>query len=100
MNPIPMHHGFHYLTSMPFTNEQKWILDYAKYYEDEKGIRILEIWNRIVKLQLKLIDAKKDNNLNLFKDIWNETVRLKNQITPYRDHEHGFRCSGRLLLCH
>ncbi len=82
-NPVPMHHGFHYLTSMPFTNDQKWILDYSKYYEEEKGIRILEIWNRIVKLQLQLIDAKKDNNLNLFRDIWNETVRLKDQITPF-----------------
>lgn len=82
-NPVPIHHGFHYLSSMPFLPEQKWLLDYSKYYEDEKGIRILEIWNRIVKLQLQLIDAKRDNNVTLFKDIWNETVRLKRQISPF-----------------
>jgi hypothetical protein len=81
--PVPYHHGYHYLSSMPFLPEQKWLLQYAKYYEEEKGIRILEIWNRIVKLQLQLIDAKIDNNKQLFKDIYNETVRLKRQIAPF-----------------
>lgn len=79
-SPVPIHHGFHYLSSMPFMPEQKWLLKYAAYYEDEKGIRILEIWNRIVKLQLQLLDAAKDGNEVLFKDIWNETVRLKRQM--------------------
>lgn len=82
-NPVPWHHGFHYVSSMPYTAEQKWLLDYAKYYEEERGIRILDIWNRIVKLQLQLIDAKKDNNVNLFRDIYNETIRLKQQISPF-----------------
>ena len=82
-NPVPWHHGFHYVSSMPYTNEQKWLLDYAKYYEEERGIRILEIWNRIVNLQIQLLDAKRDNDRKLFKDIWNETVRLKRQIAPF-----------------
>ncbi len=82
-NPMPWHHGFHYVSSMPYSNEQKWLLDYGKYYEEEKGIRIFDIWNRIVKLQLQLIDAKKDNDTKMFRDIWNETIRLKNQIAPF-----------------
>jgi hypothetical protein len=83
LNPVPWHHGFHYVSSMPYSKEQKWLLDYAKYYEEEKGIRILEIWNRIVKLQVQLIDAKKDGNLNMFRDLWNETVRLRQKIAPF-----------------
>ena len=82
-NPIPWHHGHHYVSSMPYTAEQKWLLDFGKYYEDEAGIRILDIWNRIIKLQLQLIDAKKDNNKKQFKDIWNETIRLKRKIQPF-----------------
>lgn len=82
-NPVPWHHGFHYLSSMPYTAEQKWLLDYAKYYEEERGVRILEVWNRIVNLQVQLIDAKKENNVKLFTDLWNETIRLKQKITPF-----------------
>ncbi len=82
-NPVPWHHGFHYVSSMPYTAEQKWLLEYANYYEEEKGIRLFEIWNRIVKLQLQLLDAHKENSVILFKDIWNETMRLKRQISPF-----------------
>jgi hypothetical protein len=82
-NPVPMHHGFHYVSSMPYSADQKWLLDYGKYYEEEKGIRIFEIWNRIVSVQMQLIDAKKQSNLNLFRDLLNETVRLRRQITPF-----------------
>ena len=68
---------------MPYTAEQKWLLDYSKYYEEERGIRILEVWNRIVNLQVQLIDAKKENNPGMFRDIWNETIRLRKQIAPF-----------------
>ena len=53
--PIPWHHGFHYSSSMPYTAEQKWLLDIGNYYEKERGIRFFEIWNRIIKLQLPLL---------------------------------------------
>lgn len=82
-NPVPWHHGFHYVSSMPFSAGQKWLLDYAEYYEKEAGIPILSIWNRIVKFQLDLIPAAKEKNAKLYKDIWNETVRLKKQILPF-----------------
>lgn len=81
--PIRQHHGFRYVSSMPFLQEQKWLLDYGKYYEEEAGIMLFDIWNRVVKLQLELITAYLDKKPALFKDIWNEVVRLKKQITPF-----------------
>lgn len=81
-NPIQWHHGFHYVSSMPYTNDQKWLLDFGRYYE-EKGIRIFEIWNRIVKMQMQVIQAAKIDDKNEFKNLWNEVVRLKKQITPF-----------------
>ncbi len=82
-SPVKQHHGFRYVSSMPYTQDQKWLLEYGNYYEQEAGIRLFEVWNRIVKLQLQLVEAKKANERGLFKDIWNETVRLKRQITPF-----------------
>lgn len=81
-NPIPFHHGFHYVSSMPYTADQKWILDFGKYYE-EAGIRIFDIWNRVIRIQLQIIEAARSDNKKEFKDLWNETIRLKKQITPF-----------------
>lgn len=82
-NPIRQHHGFRYVSSMPFMPEQKWLLDYGKYYEEEAGIMLFDIWNRVVKLQMELITSYIDKKPKLFKDIWNEVVRIKQQITPF-----------------
>ncbi len=82
-NKVTQHHGFRYVSSMPFMPEQKWLLEYASYYEEEAGIRLFEIWNRIVKLQLDVISAYKQEDKSLFRDLWNETVRLKKQIIPF-----------------
>ncbi len=80
---IRQHHGFRYVSSMPYTREQMWLLRYGDYYMDEAGIPIFDIWNRIVKLQIQVIEAYKAGDKRLFKDIWNETVRLKKQIAPF-----------------
>jgi len=82
-DPVRQHHGFRYVSSMPFMQEQKWLLDYGKYYEEEAGVMLFDVWNRIVKLQLELITAYLDQKPALYKDIWNEVVRLKKQITPF-----------------
>ena len=82
-SPVPQHHGFRYVSSMPYSQDQKWLLDYGNYYQEEAGIFLFDIWNRIVKMQVQLIEAKHSNDNNLFKDIWNEIVRLKKQITPF-----------------
>lgn len=80
---ITQHHGFRFVSSMPFMPEQKWLLDYAKYYEEEANIQIFDIWNQIVKLQLELISATKAGNKAMYSQIWNETVRLKAKIAPF-----------------
>lgn len=79
LNPVHFHHGFKYSTSMPPT-EGRWILEYAKYYEQEAGVHLFEIWNRIVKLQLELLEI---NNPKHFAELWNEIARIKKQITPF-----------------
>lgn len=86
-NPIAKHHGFRYVSSMPYSQEQKWLLDYGKYYEDEAGIQIFNIWNRIVKFQLQLIQAKLDDDSKLFVNIWREIIRLKQQIAPFNSKQ-------------
>jgi len=80
--PIEWHHGFHYVSSMPHCIEQKWLTDFGKYYEDELGILIFSIWNRIVKMQLELIPAWYAKNLELFKNILLEIARLRHQMLP------------------
>lgn len=82
-NPIRQHHGFRYVSSMPFAHDQRWLLDYGDYYEKEAGIMLFDIWNRIVKMQLQLIEAKQKDDTRLFTDIWNEITRLKRQIAPF-----------------
>jgi len=81
--PVKQHHGFRYVSSMPYSQDQRWLLNFGNYYEQEAGIRIFEIWNRIVKMQLQLISAAKKDNAVLFKDIWNEIIRLRKQIVPF-----------------
>lgn len=86
-HPVAQHHGFRYVSSMPYSAEQRWLLKYGNYYMEQAGIPLFDIWNRIVKLQMQLITAYKDNDTRLFRDIWNETVRLKKQITPFVSKE-------------
>lgn len=81
--PLLKHHGNTFLSSMPYTPEQKWLLEPAKYYEEERGIRLFDTWNKIVRLQMQLIDAKLAYDVGLFRDIWNETIRLRQTITPF-----------------
>lgn len=83
-NPVPWHHGFHYSSSMPYTAEQKWLLDLGNYYEKERGIRLFEVWNKIVRLQLELLVCE---SVTEFKRIWNETIRLKREIAPFVSKE-------------
>jgi len=82
-NPILQHHGFRYVSSMPYSQDQRWLLDFGSYYEEEAGIRLFEVWNRVVKLQIQLLEANKDSDVILFRNIWNEIIRLKRQITPF-----------------
>lgn len=82
-NPITKHHGFRYVSSMPFSQDQKWLLDFADYYQEEKGIQLFDLWNRIVKLQLLQIQAQQKHDVKLFKELWLEAKRLKAKIAPF-----------------
>lgn len=81
--PIYKHHGSTFTSSMGYLPEHKWLTEPAKYYEDEAGIRIFEIWNKIVNLQLQLIKAKLNHDEIQAIELWKETIRLKRQITPF-----------------
>jgi hypothetical protein len=80
---LEKHHGSTFTSSMGYLPEHKWMTDPAQYYEDEAGIRIFEIWNKIVNLQLQLIKAKLDNDEVLAVELWHEAGRLRKQITPF-----------------
>lgn len=82
-SPVLKHHGNAFFSSMPYEPEQKWLLEPADYYETERGVHLFDVWNKIVKLQMQLIDAKIAQDAALFKELWNETVRLRRTITPF-----------------
>ena len=86
-NPIKQHHGFRYVSSMPYTQDQRWLLEFGNYYQEEAGIMVFDIWNRIIKLQMELITAAISNNPRLFKEIWNEVKRLKQKIVPFTSRD-------------
>ena len=82
-HPVLKHHGNTFLSSMAYTPEQRWLLEPAGYYEEERGIRLFDVWNRIVSLQMQLIDAQINQDVKLFRDLWNEIQRLRRTITPF-----------------
>lgn len=82
-HPILKHHGSTFLSSMVYTPEQRWLLEPAAYYEEEAGVHILDVWNKIVNLQLQLIEAKRQGEASLFRDIWNEMQRMRQNIMPF-----------------
>lgn len=96
-NPITQHHGFCYFTSMPTSKEGRWILRYADYYKQERGIRLFDVWNRIVAMQIDMLDVAraykqaKDGGTEHqrsearaeFRARWSEISRLREQIRPF-----------------
>ena len=68
---------------MPYEPSQRWLLEPAKYYEEERGIVLIDTWNRIVRLQMQLIDAKEAGDTVRFREIWNEAARLRRTIQPF-----------------
>jgi len=76
---INFHLGEFHSTSMPITQEGKWILDEAGYYLNDFGIDIISIWKQVVNLQISLLDAEDKKDFQL---IWNEIQRLRRLIAP------------------
>lgn len=96
-NPITQHHGYSYFTSMPTSKEGRWVLKYFDYYLQDRGIRLFDIWNRIVALQVDILEvyrqyheAKDQGKVAEAKDAnaefvrrWQEIHRLQRQIMPF-----------------
>lgn len=91
-NPLFKHHGNTFLSSMPYAPEQRWLLEAAKYYEEERGVQLFDTWNKIAKLYLQLIDAKINDDLPLFREIWNECIRMRRTITPFVSSDGTLFC--------
>lgn len=99
--PVNIHHGFKFSTSMPVNKEGRWVLEYADYYKQERGIRLWEIWNRIVAQQMDILSvvqeyksakahdrtADASDLLHQFQRQMNEIQRLRRQITPFVSKE-------------
>lgn len=96
---VSMHHGAKYSTSMPVSKEGRWVLEYADYYLRERGIRIFDLWNRIVAQQMELLNTAEQyrdpNNSGCtrqdlrrqFTLQWNEISRLRQQMCPFVSKE-------------
>ena len=82
-NPVLKHHGNCFLSSMPYTAEQNWLLEPAGYYEKERGIPLFAKWNKMVNVQMSMIEAAIAHDSHLFADLWNECVRMRKEITPF-----------------
>ena len=76
---IPWHLGEQHSTSMPYSNETKWILETGNYYLQEYGIDYFSLWKQVVKMQVELLDIKDQYD---FKLQWNEIQRLRKKMKP------------------
>lgn len=74
-----LHHGMHLTTSMPWTESGRWILKEADYYASQYGVRLFEVWNRMVALQMELLDTQTPAQ---FAECWNEIEQLRAMIPP------------------
>ena len=98
-HPVAMHHGFKFSTSMPVNKEGRWVLEYADYYYQERGIRLFDTWNRVVMAQVELLKVVAEykrlsssgcdcsDAVAEFRQQWNEIVRLRAQIAPFVSRE-------------
>lgn len=82
-HPVFKHHGNLFTSSMPYTLEQQWLLEPADYYERERGINLFAKWNKLVDTQMQLIGAKLQNDVHLFRELWNECQRQRREIVPF-----------------
>lgn len=96
-NPVHIHHGYKFSTSMPINKEGRWVLEYGNYYKEERGIRLWDVWNRIVAQQVDVLgvvaqykaakahgkESEANDLLQQFRSSMNEIQRLKRQISPF-----------------
>lgn len=100
-HPVPYHHGFKYCSSMPTNKEGRWLLEFGEYYQKERGVKLFSEWNRIVSLQVALLDvvrayrqAKEGGTeaqiaeaVKEYRAQWAEIARLRRRIVPFVSSE-------------
>lgn len=100
-HPVPYHHGFKYCSSMPTNKEGRWLLEYGEYYQKERGVKLFSEWNRIVSLQVALLEvvrayrqakaggteAQAKEAIDEYRAQWAEIARLRRRIVPFVSSE-------------
>ena len=66
----PKHHGVFLFSSMPWGDQGRWLLEKAKYYEND-GIDLIARQNKLIDAQVRFIDAETDEERL---HIWREQV--------------------------
>jgi hypothetical protein len=61
---------------MPYSKDGKWLLDAGDYYMNEAGIDYKQLWNRVVKMQLDLLEMDKPKE---FAAQYNEIQRIRRE---------------------
>jgi len=76
---VDWHLGEYHSTSMPYTQQSKWILDKGNYYLEEYGIDYFSLWKQVVKMQLELLDIEDNKE---FARQWNEIQHIRRKMKP------------------
>jgi len=76
---IPWHLGEFHSTSMPYTEDTRWILEKGNYYLLEYGIDIFSIWKQVIDMQMDLLDITDPTEFQLQ---WNAINKLRKKISP------------------
>jgi len=76
---IPWHLGEYHSTSMPITQNARWILEKGEYYIQEYGIDYFGLWRQVVKMQIELLDITDEKE---FVRQWNEIQRVRRLMRP------------------
>jgi hypothetical protein len=76
------HNGMHFSSSMPYTQSAKKVLEKANYYLTDYNINYLELWKRVVNMQLDLLQMEDPED---WKNQYNEIQRVRRQMMPRLD---------------
>jgi len=76
---ISWHLGEFHSTSMPYTEESRWILEKGQYYLQDYGTDIFALWAQVIDMQIELLDITDPKE---FQFQWNEINRLRKRMQP------------------
>jgi len=96
---IPWHLGEYHSTSMPYTNQSRWILEQGDYYLRDYSVDYFSLWRQVVKMQLELLDMEDPAEFSLQ---WNEIQKVRRLMAPRlsKDGETLFTLSNAIDNMH